>query len=347
VKRSGIVVALATIAAGAVTGCGTFVPDFGEFYDTTPPINLIDAIVSHVHCEVKSQIQFLILDDIEIGKSRNPQTGVAFGRHLEWLDSWGAQLSLSLTVEEKTTLSPGVTLNTVLPNVLTPFPSGTVTSPQSANVSFGVGGSADATRKAVVSWFIDFRDFVPQDPTTYPEDPKEKVKAKERRRAALQAFARAEREYLRIKAAAQATNEPVDTSICSNRGGVLIEGDIKFREWLYMMLRPAFVRGGVVDYATALKNEIKVAKKDALQDQITFVMQYNGNVTPSWKLVKVSANPSGTFFNAQRTRTQDLTITMGPAPDDAKAAALQKAQNDALAAAIGNAVASAIHSREP
>jgi hypothetical protein len=63
--------------------------------------------------------------------------------------------------------------------------------------------------------------------------------------------------------------------------------------------------------------------------------------------VRVSANQGGTFFNAQRSRTQDLVITLGPAPNDAQAAAQQKEQNQDLAAAIGIAVANAISSRTP
>jgi hypothetical protein len=316
----------AVALAGSLAGCGTFVPDFGEFYDTVPPSKLIDAIVSHVHCEVKSQVQFIILDDYELASQIHPGTGKKLGRRLNWLDDWAAQVTLTLTVNEKTTLSPGVTLNTILPNAVTTFPNGNVTSPQSVNVSFGVGGSADATRKAVVSWYIDFRDFT-----------KDKAKL---------AQARLVRD--RLYAEARAAGSPVIASLCNDRNGVLIEGDIKFREWLYMMVTPAFVQDGVTgDFVQNLKNEIKVGKKDVLQDQITFVMQYNGNVTPSWKLLRVSANPSGTFFNAQRTRTQDLVITLGPAPNDVKAAAVQKAQNEALASAIGIAVANALRGGQP
>jgi hypothetical protein len=127
---------------------------------------------------------------------------------------------------------------------------------------------------------------------------------------------------------------------------MLIEGDLRFRDWLYMSLRSAFVEGGVVgDYAEALKNEARASKKDVLQDQITFVVQYSGNITPSWKLLQVSANSAGSLFGAQRSRTQDLLITLGPG--DGNGGLQQKAQNEALASAIGIAVANAIRSRQP
>ncbi len=67
-------------------------------------------------------------------------------------------------------------------------------------------------------------------------------------------------------------------------------------------------------------------------------------MTPSWKLVQVSANQGSTFFNAQRSRTQDLAITLGKATDEGLSV---KAQNEALASAIGIAVANAIQSRQP
>jgi hypothetical protein len=312
--------------AALVGGCGAVIPSFGEFYDTVPPEFLVDAIVGHVHCEVKSQVQFLILDDYDRVLFGRVLTGKPLTRRLTWLDDWAAQVTLTLTVDEKSTISPGVTLNTVLPNAVSTFSSGNVTTPQSSSVALGASGSVDGTRKGIVSWYIDFREFT--------KDPM-KLAAARRARDKLYADARA-------------AGTPTVASPCNKPRGVLIEGDIGFREWLYMTLKPAFVEGGVTgDFAEDLKNEIKISKKDALQNQVTFVVQYSGNVTPSWKLLRVSANPTGPFLSAQRTRTQDLAITLGPAPDDAKVAGMVAAQNQALATAIGNAVASAIRSGPP
>jgi hypothetical protein len=47
-------------------------------------------------------------------------------------------------------------------------------------------------------------------------------------------------------------------------------------------------------------------------ENITFTATFGGNVTPTWKLARVSANSSGTFLSATRTNTNQLTITMGP-----------------------------------
>jgi hypothetical protein len=60
----------------------------------------------------------------------------------------------------------------------------------------------------------------------------------------------------------------------------------------------------------------------------------NGSITPTWKLVKLSANTgSNPLFATGRTRTHDLIITMGPETE--------QTANAHLASQIGNAVANA------
>jgi hypothetical protein len=54
-------------------------------------------------------------------------------------------------------------------------------------------------------------------------------------------------------------------------------------------------------------------KLDVLSYDIKFVVVSNGNITPSWKLVSLSANAGGSpFLAAGRTRTHNLTLTFGP-----------------------------------
>jgi hypothetical protein len=54
-------------------------------------------------------------------------------------------------------------------------------------------------------------------------------------------------------------------------------------------------------------------KPDTVSIEIKFVIVSNGNVTPTWKLVRVSANTGSTpFFGMGRTRTHDVIITIGP-----------------------------------
>lgn len=52
---------------------------------------------------------------------------------------------------------------------------------------------------------------------------------------------------------------------------------------------------------------------DAISIEIKFQIVSNGNVNPTWKLVRVSANTgSSPLFGVGRTRIHDLIITMGP-----------------------------------
>ncbi|MGO8585137.1 hypothetical protein ACC846_28875 [Rhizobium ruizarguesonis] len=73
-------------------------------------------------------------------------------------------------------------------------------------------------------------------------------------------------------------------------------------------------------------------------DQLTFIVTYSGNITPVWKLMRVTASSNSPLYYATRTRTHDLTITLG-APADPEAVAVHNAE------LIGQAVASALRNR--
>ena len=75
------------------------------------------------------------------------------------------------------------------------------------------------------------------------------------------------------------------------------------------------------------------AKSDTVSLEIKFIIVTSGNITPTWKLVRVSANTgSSPLFAAGRTRTHDLIITIGPKSTDTA--------NTHLASQIGQAVSS-------
>lgn len=64
--------------------------------------------------------------------------------------------------------------------------------------------------------------------------------------------------------------------------------------------------------------------------EIKFIVVTSGNATPSWKLVRVTANNASPLFSVGRTRTHDLIITVGPRNANAT--------NAHLASQIGAAV---------
>jgi hypothetical protein len=74
--------------------------------------------------------------------------------------------------------------------------------------------------------------------------------------------------------------------------------------------------------------------KDTVSLEIKFIIVTSGSVTPTWKLVRISANSgSSPFFNTGRTRTHDLIITLGDPS--------QISSNTHLASQIGNSVSNA------
>jgi hypothetical protein len=307
--------------ASIICGCGTYVPALQEFYDPQDTQTMVDAVVSDVQCEVQSGIQFLILDDLDaarvsraLGKDQKPS--------LAWLRSWGAQITLTLTIDEKSSINPGLSLTKILPNAINSFSNGAVTTGQNFSLGIGATGSADGTRKETLSWLIDFKKFTDD-----------------------RSLAVAKIERDRLYQAARESGSSTISSPCSNRNGILIQSDLKLREWLYAVMLPAFVRDGIhPDYADSLTAEAALTKKDVISHEITFVVLYGGNVTPAWKLVNVSTNQgSQLLFSAQRTRTQDLLITMGPA---AGGALSQAAQNTTLASQIGLAVGNALRNNQ-
>ncbi len=75
-------------------------------------------------------------------------------------------------------------------------------------------------------------------------------------------------------------------------------------------------------------------KPDTVSLEIKFIIVSNGNVTPTWKLVRVSANTGSTpLVNVGRTRTHDLIITIGPPT--------QTTANTHLALQIGQSIGAA------
>lgn len=309
---------------GLLSGCGTYVPPLKPFRGAEDVQTMVNAIVFHVQCEVQTAVQFLILDDIDAAMAAR-SVGLKQGRSLAWLNSWAAQVTLTLTVEEKTGLNPGIAFTPPLAPAITTFtsPKVTVTTPQTFSLALGGNFSATASRKETLSWYIDFRKFT--DNTSL-------------RRA------RIERDRLYV--AARAKGAIPYPTWCDKGNGVLIQSDLKVREWLYAATLPTFVRGGAIgDFSESIRLAAEKAKKDVISHEITFAIVYGGSITPSWKLLRISGNQGALpFFNVQRAPTQNLIITLGQATPTGVS---NTAQATTLASQIGQAVATAIRATPP
>jgi hypothetical protein len=223
----------------SLAGCGTFVPSIQELAaDKVAGQQLVQSIVYNVHCEVQDAIDRIY---------NNPD----HPRRHTFLDTWAANIALSLQVDEKSSISPV--------SVWSP------PSPATALFTLGMGGSvsAAATRQDKLNSFYtvqQLRDLGPCDPATRP-------------------------------------------------GGLLLmQSDLGLEDWLRSNVTAADT--GIIQYASDYSDG--PSKTNVLSHEIKFVITTSGNVTPAWKLTRITVNQTGTLFSTSRDRTNDLTITLGP-----------------------------------
>ena len=120
---------------------------------------------------------------------------------------------------------------------------------------------------------------------------------------------------------------------------LLIQSDLKFKDWLYDQVTTAVTGETQVPVGTDTP-----VKQNVLSHEVSFEVVTTGGINPAWKLTEANFNQSGTFLQATRDRTHDLLITMGPGDN----AGLKGAARDAnLAASIGQSIANHSQSLQP
>ena len=341
VIRCARLLAVALLACGT-GGCGLSVPDIKEAWDADRPPDLKEKqpripgaaqieweIKKRVYCELRDAVWNVndpvhgipVTEETEGGKVLKRQTGLIPA-------DWQAQVSLSLQVDEVSSLSPGVTFTQILPNATQVLgPGNSFTTAQSTSLSAGGTLSSTATRidkfdpyYSVATLMDKKRGSVCQkggDPWDFPDF------------------------------------KPASSS------PFILESDLGIRDWLLgammvdnMLLSvgsppQALGGGGSKDAGSQAGSKSKGGKAkvnpditiDTVTYEIKFIIVSSGNITPTWKLIKFSANTAGTFFGAGRTRTHDLIITLGP-PTAA-------ASQTHFASQLGNAVSNGNHTATP
>jgi hypothetical protein len=89
---------------GVLTGCGTYVPSIQEMPgDTVAGQELVQAIIQNVTCEIQDAVNQIIREDKE-----DFRTGFIKHRRTDWLEMWGVQTTLNLTIVEKSAINPVV-----------------------------------------------------------------------------------------------------------------------------------------------------------------------------------------------------------------------------------------------
>jgi hypothetical protein len=98
------------------------------------------------------------------------------------------------------------------------------------------------------------------------------------------------------------------TSDChqsAHLNGPGIEGDLKIGDFIYD-------KTVVAAFGNATTREPTLPLYNTFTEEITFVAAFGGNFTPTWKMIRWSADTSANLLSATRTKTNDLIITMGP-----------------------------------
>lgn len=94
---------------------------------------------------------------------------------------------------------------------------------------------------------------------------------------------------------------PADDNAQAPLGSLLIQGDLKTKEWLLTQVFNLGTGEGVID-----------TKTNAFSHEVKFEVDTGGNLTPAWQFVHVTVNQGGPLLQASRNRTHDLLMTFGP-----------------------------------
>ena len=287
---------------GSVASCGLYVPA-KTFQDETPasqsPYHSAEGdyenkIVSHLVCEVANGLY--AAED----KFRLP-----------WLASnkWGTAITLTITAEDQSGVSPGLSFFKPFENHIFSFPAGgPVTGARSFTMGIGASVSANATRTETIQFTLvnsDLVNLARHHPST------------------CEAF----------------------------EGGLMIDGDLKIREFIYDKAVIASLGNGNLFSGKNVSNDWEYPFLNTFTENINFIATLSGNVNPSWKLAQFSNNTSGaSLFSATRTYTNTAIITIGTIgtpPSETAAASLgasgtnqhqAQVQGSANATAIGGAI---------
>jgi hypothetical protein len=251
-----------------LTNCGTYVPEIQE-----PPFGqgaqreLVQAIVTSVHCEVSNAIVDLYND-----AKKYPDLILPMTRKME---TWGVQMALTLKTRENSVLNPAAAWT---PTTLASF-------------TLGASGtlSSEAIRTNILNFYYSVADL--------------------RRRGKC--------------LTGQQPEKPVTS--------LLIQNDLKFKDWLYDQMGPA-----VTNEVNLPVNTGGPLDRNVLSHEVSFEVVTSGGINPAWILTETTINQGTIFLQATRDRTHTLLITMGPGNN----AGLTGAARDAyLASSIGLAVA--------
>ena len=190
-------------------------------------------------------------------------------------DDWGAQITLQLQVDETSALSASAAYNRTLPTAVAKFAGQSpVNVPQMFSLPVSGTGSTQATRIDKYYSFFSMKDL------KKPYDP--------------------------VETSCRKNTEDFQ-DLDRHGSSPLLSGDLGIATWLR----------GALHAQTAIPSSLlpksQATKLDVLSYDIKFIIITNGTINPTWRLVSLSTAVGALpLFSANRTRTHDLLLTLGP-----------------------------------
>jgi hypothetical protein len=128
-------------AALTIAGCGTYAPNIQE-NPWASPDRLVVAIVGSIHCELRDAITYVINAD----RWRYWQHGLA--PVANWLNDWGVQVAITLTIDEQGSFSPSGSHISILSPITSMF-----------TLLGGANVSSDATRIDTINYYYTVKEL--------------------------------------------------------------------------------------------------------------------------------------------------------------------------------------------
>jgi hypothetical protein len=365
-------VATALISLG-LGGCALNVPEIGEFWDPAYPgdpekntpvftstAQIEYEIKQKLYCELKHAVQ-----EAEKLDTPNSKPLIPHG--------WGVQMQLSLGVDESISLNPGIAFTQLLPNAMRIFgvfptlTGGTSLNSVVAAQSFtlGLGGvlSREAIRTDKFNTYYSIKELALQKSYICLDNGRPDASGdpfiNRNWKPAVSSPLLIDSD-LGIKDwligamyydfALPSSVQPLPAPPGGSNAATKFEGTFEgnFEGPIGGKAKGKFTgqssSGGSKPPSGGSKppgggspsadpKEPSTDSQDSFSIEIKFIIVSSGNVQPTWKLIRFSANTgSPPLFGTGRTRTHDLIITIGPPT--------QRTQNDFLASQIGEAVRS-------
>jgi hypothetical protein len=295
-RAIGVPFCLAVLAALGLSACGTVVPQIGEIWDDDTGIHsstIETKIKEKIYCELERAVSDINTNQVIeiVGPDPKHKGQKALIKRKPVPETWGATLTLTLTVEEMSSANPAEALTEPIAHVGAP------------TFGLGIGGtlSSDATRVDKFTFFYPVKDLEGNSPDCLPKK--------------------------------SDSDRGLDMSALHG-SSLLLESDLGIEPWL---INAAHVR--------ASTGESSKSAQEVLSYDVKFDIVSSGNITPSWKLKRVSVDTgSSPLFASKRERTHDMLITFGPTTTspNGKSVPGTLATNDALAAQIGASVGAAV-----